>query len=93
MPLEEGSALALGHATPDSEFHLVVQRFCSTLPHDRAAAAERRGLALGGAPDEESVRVGGAAQGSRHPTVRFPWVCAAHRSPDGRMVWSLTGGL
>jgi hypothetical protein len=42
-------------------FHPVVQGFCGTLLHDPTVPAQHRGLALGGARDEQRVGVGVAA--------------------------------
>jgi hypothetical protein len=59
--LEQGPALALGHTAPHPELDLVIQRVRSALLHYGTVTADHCGFALGGAPDEQLVRVGGPA--------------------------------
>jgi hypothetical protein len=59
--LEQGPALPLGHPSPNAELNLVVQRIRSTFLHYRAVTADDCRLALGSAPNEQFVGVGGPA--------------------------------
>jgi hypothetical protein len=69
--LEQGPALAFRHAAPHSELDLVIQCIRSALLHYRTVTADHGGLALGGTPDEQFVRVGGPAQCFRDPGNPF----------------------
>lgn len=65
--LEQGAALTLGHASPHTELHAVVQRIGAALGDHGAVAADDRGLALGGAPHEQFVGISLATPGLRNP--------------------------
>jgi len=65
--LEQGPALALGHASPNAELDLVVQRVRPALLHYRTVTADHRGLPLGGPPDKQFVGIGGSTQRLGHP--------------------------
>ena len=53
--------LTLGHPAPDPELDAVVERVGEALGPDRASPADRLGAVLGGALDEQRVRVRGTA--------------------------------
>ena len=67
MLFEQGAALTLGHAAPDTELHPVVQCVGSAFGDHRAVPADHRGLALRGAADEQFVGIGLAAACLRNP--------------------------
>ena len=67
MLLEQGAALALGHATPHSELDAVVQRVGAALGDDRTVPADDRGLALGSPTNEQLVRIGRTTQSLGYP--------------------------
>lgn len=60
MLLEQRASLTFGHATPDAELDPVVQGIGATLRDHRAVPADHRGFALGGAADEQLIRISGA---------------------------------
>ncbi len=91
MLLEQGPALALGHAAPHPELDLVVQRVRPTLLHHRAVTADHRGLALGGAPDKQFVGVSGPTQRSRDPRDPFFGFNTAQYPLSSRNVCSTRG--
>jgi len=65
--LEQGPALALGHAAPNSELHPVIQGIGSALGDHRAVPADDRGLALGSPTNEQLVRIGRTTQSLGYP--------------------------
>lgn len=67
MLLQQGTALALGHAAPHAEFDPVVQGVGTALDDDRAVPTDDGSLPLGGAPHEQLVRVRGSAQRFGNP--------------------------
>ena len=77
MLLEQGAALTLGHAAPHTELDAVVQGVGAALGDHRAVPADDRGLALGGAANEELIGIGRAAPGLGHPRdaglASAPW--------------------
>ena len=58
---EQSPALALGHAAPNAELDLVVQRVRPALLHHRAVTANDRRLALRGSPNKQFIGVSGPA--------------------------------
>src|SRR5687767_13582596 len=66
---EQGTALALGHATPDPPLDLVVQRLSEALGAHGAPGAQLLSTVLSGAPDEQLVRAGLVAQGLGGPVL------------------------
>ena len=67
--LQDGPALALGHAAPDAELDPVVQGVGQALGPDRAGQAHGLGPVLSGTGDEELVRVGVVAGRGSGPVV------------------------
>lgn len=67
MLLEQGAALTFGHATPDAELDPVVQCIGTTFRDHRAVPTDHRGFALGGATDEQLIRISGATQALGYP--------------------------
>ena len=65
--LEQGTALAFGHAAPDTEFDAVVEGVGAAFEDHRAVAAYDGGLALCGTADEELIGIGLAA-----PSLGYP---------------------
>ncbi len=84
MLLEQCPPLPFGHATPHPELHPVVQGISTALGDHRAVPADDRGLALGGAPHEQFVRIGSAAASLCNPGDPCFSLCARHRSRNGR---------
>jgi hypothetical protein len=68
MLLDQLAALTLGHAAPDAEPDLIVERFDQTLGNHRTLAAYDSGSSLGGATDEEFVGISGATPRPRNPS-------------------------
>lgn len=91
MLLEQSPALALGHATPNTELDLVVQRICRTLLHYRTVTADHRGLALCGSSNKEFVRVGSPAQRLGYPRDPLFRVYAAYHVLCSREVSPSSG--
>ena len=60
MLLEQRASLTFGHATPDAELDPVVQGIGTALRDHRAVPTDHRGFALGGAADEQLIRISGA---------------------------------
>jgi hypothetical protein len=58
MLLEQCATLALGHAAPDAELDAIVEGVGPALQDHRAMPADHGGFALGGASDEQLIRVG-----------------------------------
>jgi len=67
MLLEQGAALALGHATPDAELDAIIKRVGAALEDHRAMSADDCGLALCGTADEQLIGIGLAA-----PSLGYP---------------------
>ena len=67
MLFEQRAPLTFGHASPDTELDAIVQRVSATLGDDRAVAADHRGLALSGPPNEELIGVRLTTPGLRNP--------------------------
>jgi len=65
--LEQGTALAFGHAAPDAEFDAVIECIGAAFEDHRAVAADDCGLALRGTADEELIGIGLAA-----PSLGYP---------------------
>jgi hypothetical protein len=65
--LEQGAALAFGHATPDAEFDAVIQGVGATFENHGTVSADDGGLALGGAAYEEFIGIGLAASSLGYP--------------------------
>ena len=63
--LEQGPALALGHAAPHAELGAVVEGVGQALGDDRAAQADGLGVLLGRALDEQRVGVARSTQAPR----------------------------
>lgn len=76
MLFEQGAALTLGHAAPDAELHPIVQRVGTAFGDNGAVPADHGGLALGGAANEQFVRVGLPAAGLRDPRDTRFGLCA-----------------
>lgn len=58
MLLQQGTALTLGHATPNSELDPIIECISSALSHHGAMPANNRGLALRSTPNEQFVGIG-----------------------------------
>lgn len=56
--LEEGTALPFGHAAPDTELHPIVECIGAAFEDHRAVTTDHGCFALGGAADEQLVRIG-----------------------------------
>ena len=67
MLLKQGAALTFGHATPDAELDPVVQGIGTTFRDHRTVPTDHRGFALGGATDEQLIRISGATQALGYP--------------------------
>jgi hypothetical protein len=67
MLLEQCATLAFGHSAPDPEFDPVIEGVGAAFQNHRAMSTDYGGFALGGAPDEELVRIGLAAAGLGYP--------------------------
>ena len=67
MPLEQRPALAFGHAAPDTELDLVVERVGEALDDHGTPPADHRRFPLRRATDEKLIGIGGATSRSRHP--------------------------
>ena len=65
--LEQGAALAFGHAAPDAEFDAVVEGVGAALQNHRAMSADDGRFALGGAPYKEFVGISLAASSLGYP--------------------------
>ena len=65
--LEQGTALAFGHAAPDAEFDAVIQGVGATFEDHWTMPADDGGFALGCAANEEFIRIGLAASSLGHP--------------------------
>jgi hypothetical protein len=66
--LEQGAALAFGHAAPDAELDAVVQGVGAAFEDHRTVPANDGGFALGGAADEKFIRIGLTASSLRYPS-------------------------
>ena len=67
MLLEQGTSLTFGHPTPDAELDPIVQGIGAALRDDRAVPADHRSFALGGATDEQLIRIGRTTQSLGYP--------------------------
>ena len=65
--LEQGAALAFGHATPDTELDAVIQSIGATFENHRAMPADNGGLALRRTTYEEFIGIGLAASRLGYP--------------------------
>src|SRR5699024_8089880 len=74
---EQGPALPLGHPAPHPELDTVVECVGQAFVHHRAVPADRGGLALRGAADEQLVRVGAPTRRLRDPL--HPLFAGIHR--------------
>jgi hypothetical protein len=74
--LEQGAALALGHATPHAEFDTVVQGVSTAFKDHRAMPADNGGLALGSAAYKELIWISLAAPGLGYPGNAGFGLCA-----------------
>jgi hypothetical protein len=59
--LEQRAPLAFGHAAPDAELDLIVERVGEAFGFDRTISAQRGGFPLRRAANEEFVGIGGQA--------------------------------
>lgn len=66
--LEECATLTLGHASPHTELHAIVQGVGTAFRDHRAVPADHRGFALRGPSDEQLVRIGLATPSLRNPS-------------------------
>jgi len=69
MLLKQSPALALGHAAPNPELDLVVERLRPALCHHRAATADDRSLTLFRPPHKECVGIYSSTQRLRGPSA------------------------
>ena len=67
MLLDQLATLSLGHAAPDAELDLVVERVDEAFGDDGAAATDQRRSLLGCATHEEFVGIRRATPCLRHP--------------------------
>ena len=65
--LEQGAALAFGHAAPDAEFDAVIEGVGATFQNHRTVPTDHGCFALGGAADKEFVGIGLAASSLGYP--------------------------
>jgi hypothetical protein len=77
------AALPLGHAAPHAELDAVVQGVGAAFGDDGTVPADDRGLALGGAADEQLVGIGRTAQGLRHPRDSGFALCSVEEPCNG----------
>ena len=78
--LEQGAALAFGHAAPDAEFDAVIQGVGATFENHGTVPADDGGLALGGAADEEFIGIGLAASSLGYPGDTGLGLCALDKT-------------
>lgn len=78
--LEQGAALPLGHATPDSELDAVVQRVSQTIADHRTVPAYHRSFALSSATNEQLVGISGSTHCLGHPRDPALVLHPAHHS-------------
>ena len=74
--LEQGTALAFGHAAPDAELDSVVERIGATFQDHRAVPADDGCFALRGPAHEQFVWIGLAAPGLGYPGDAGLGLCA-----------------
>ena len=67
MLLEQRPPLAFGHAAPNTELHLVVERLGEALGDDRAVLANSSRFPLRRSTNEEFVGIDGTTPRLRHP--------------------------
>jgi hypothetical protein len=58
MLLQQGAALAFGHAAPDAELDAIVECVSAAFGDDGAVPADHGGFALGSAADEQFIGIG-----------------------------------
>ena len=92
MLLEQGAALAFGHASPDSELNPIVQGVGPAFRHHGAVPTDHRGFALRGAADEELVRIRLTTPGLRNPRNTGFCLFAVHNGGSGRTDGGLASG-
>ena len=78
--LEQGAALAFGHAAPDAEFDAVIQGIGATFEDHWTMPADDGGFALGRAANEEFIRIGLAASSLGHPGDTGLGLCALDKA-------------
>ncbi len=78
--LEQGAALAFGHAAPDAELDAVVQGVGAAFEDHRAVPADHCGFALGRAADEQFVGIGLAAASLGNPGDTGLGLCALDKA-------------
>jgi hypothetical protein len=66
--LEQGTALAFGHAAPDTEFDAIVERIGTAFQNHRTVTADDGGLALRRSAYEEFIRIGLTATSLGYPS-------------------------
>jgi len=74
--LEQGAALAFGHATPYAELDAVIKGVSTAFKDHRAMPADDGGLALGGAAYEELIGISLTAAGLGYPGDTGLGLCA-----------------
>jgi hypothetical protein len=78
--LEQGAALALGHAAPDTEFDAVVEGVGPALENHRTVPADDGRFALGRATHKEFIGIGLAASGLGDPRDAGLGLCALDKA-------------
>ena len=78
--LEQGAALAFGHAAPDAEFDAVVQGVGPALENHRTVPADDGGFALGRAAYKEFIGIGLAASSLGYPGDTGLGLCAVDKA-------------
>ena len=74
--LEQGAALAFGHATPYAELDAVIKGVSTAFKDHRAMPADNGGLALGSAAYKELIWISLAAAGLGYPGNAGLGLCA-----------------
>ena len=74
--LEQGAALAFGHAAPDAEFDAVIQGVGATFENHRTVPADDGCFALSRAAYEEFIGIGLTATGLGYPSDTGLGFCA-----------------
>jgi len=72
---QQRPALAFGHPAPDTELDAVVEGIGAALKLHGTVAADGRGFALGGAADEQLIRVDPPTPCTGHPSQSSFRVC------------------
>ena len=78
--LEQGAALAFGHAAPDAEFDAVIQGVGATFEDHWTMPADDGGFALGCAANEEFIGIGLAASSLGYPGDTGLGLCAVDKA-------------